>query len=332
MADCDDDECPECPAGLPAWLATFADLMSLLMCFFVLLLSFSEMDVMKYKQVAGSMAEAFGVQNTVKTKDIPKGTSIIAQEFSPGRPEPTPINEVKQSTTDVTQSELSVSCPKGDSPEEQTSGDRSEAPTDSAAQAMAELGLVEMQTEKAAMEVASALSKEVKKGQVEVETNGSKIVIRVKEHGSFASGSANLRPGFIPIMARIRDVLRGIRGVYSVEGHTDNVPINTARFRSNWELSTSRAVSVAHELLVGGHLDERRFTVIGYGSVRPLMPNTTKDNRAKNRRVEIVVEQGKEPDWEEFKVFDSEAVQDVIEEIRDADNPATFTFDEDEIF
>lgn len=330
MADCDDDDCPECPAGLPAWLATFADLMSLLMCFFVLLLSFSEMDVMKYKQVAGSMAEAFGVQNTIKTKDIPKGTSIIAQEFSPGRPEPTPIVEVKQSTTDITQAELNINCPKGDTVEEVISGDRSEATSESAT--VPELGVVELQTEKAAMEVASALTKEVKNGQVEVETNGSKIVIRVKEHGSFASGSAALRPNFIPIMARIRDVLRGIQGVYTVEGHTDNVPINTARFRSNWELSASRAVSVTHELLVGGHLDERRFTVIGYGSVRPLMPNTTSENRAKNRRVEIVVEQGKEPDWEEFKVFDSEEVQDVIDEIRGLDNPPIFDFDEDEIF
>ncbi|MCV6605027.1 MAG: type VI secretion system protein TssL, partial [Porticoccaceae bacterium] len=77
----------DAPAGLPAWLATFADLMSLLMCFFVLLLSFSEMDVQKYKQVAGSMKDAFGVQNEINVKDIPKGTSIIAREFSPARPD-----------------------------------------------------------------------------------------------------------------------------------------------------------------------------------------------------------------------------------------------------
>ncbi|MGL4640985.1 MAG: flagellar motor protein MotB, partial [Shewanella sp.] len=76
--------CP--PPGAPLWLATFADLMSLLMCFFVLLLSFSEMDVLKFKQIAGSMKYAFGVQNKVEVKDIPKGTSVIALEFRPGRP------------------------------------------------------------------------------------------------------------------------------------------------------------------------------------------------------------------------------------------------------
>ena len=90
-------KCPTCP---PPWLATFADLMSLLMCFFVLLLAFSEMDVLKFKQLAGSMKEAFGVQRDIKTKVIPKGTSIIAKEFSPGRPTPTALKVMRQHTTD----------------------------------------------------------------------------------------------------------------------------------------------------------------------------------------------------------------------------------------
>ena len=88
--DDEDNKCDCPPPGLPLWMGTFADLMSLLMCFFVLLLSFSEMDVLKFKQIAGSMKFAFGVQNQLEVKDIPKGTSIIAQEFRPGRPEPTP--------------------------------------------------------------------------------------------------------------------------------------------------------------------------------------------------------------------------------------------------
>ena len=109
MSD-EEDQCEECVPGLPAWMGTFADLMSLLMCFFVLLLSFSEMDAMKFKRLAGSMAVAFGVQNKLKVTDIPRGTSIIAQEFSPGRPEPTPINEIWQQTNDITQMTLEVDC------------------------------------------------------------------------------------------------------------------------------------------------------------------------------------------------------------------------------
>ncbi len=124
--DSEEHECPPCPAGLPAWLATFGDLMSLLMCFFVLLLSFSEMDVLKFKQLAGSMREAFGVQNQIKVEDIPKGTSIIAQEFSPGRPEPTPLNEVRQMTVNNDMNTLDIRSKEGesDSPDKEAGEDK----------------------------------------------------------------------------------------------------------------------------------------------------------------------------------------------------------------
>jgi len=95
------DEAPAKPVeeGLPAWVMTFADLMSLLMCFFVLLLSFSEMDVSKYKEMAGSLKNAFGVQRDIKVREPPKGINVIAREFSPGRPEPTTMNVIRQMTT-----------------------------------------------------------------------------------------------------------------------------------------------------------------------------------------------------------------------------------------
>ena len=96
--------------GGAGWIMTFADLMSLLMCFFVLLLSFSEMDVLKFKRLAGSMESAFGVQQKFRADDPPKGTSIIAQEFSPGTPRPTPLNEIWQKTTDESRSSLDVAC------------------------------------------------------------------------------------------------------------------------------------------------------------------------------------------------------------------------------
>ena len=86
----DDDE------ARSGWIMTFADLMSLLLCFFVLLLSFAEMDLNKFKAIAGSLKLAFGVQREVKAPGAPVGTSIIAQEFSPGRPQPTAINEVRR--------------------------------------------------------------------------------------------------------------------------------------------------------------------------------------------------------------------------------------------
>jgi len=86
--------------GIPAWVVTFADLMSLLMCFFVLLLSFSEIDAMKFKQIAGELSKAFGVQRDVPALEIPMGTSPIFDKFSPGKPEPTPIDQVRQQTSE----------------------------------------------------------------------------------------------------------------------------------------------------------------------------------------------------------------------------------------
>ena len=112
MIPLDDGE--ECEPGIPAWMATFADLMSLLMCFFVLLLSFSQIDLLKYKVVAGSMRDAFGIQNKIKVMDTPKGTSITTTEFSPGKPQPTPVKTINQVTVEPTQASLSVGNPDSD--------------------------------------------------------------------------------------------------------------------------------------------------------------------------------------------------------------------------
>ncbi|MAR92572.1 MAG: type VI secretion system protein TssL [Pseudomonadales bacterium] len=291
MADEEECDCPECPKGLPAYLATFADLMSLLMCFFVLLLAFSEMDVQKYKQVAGSMKDAFGVQDKIKMKEMPKGTSIIAQEFSPGRPDPTPLNEVRQSTTETMQNTLDVLCAPGRSEQREDAKDQSTSSSDHSAEILERL--VSM-TQADAVEVAARLKQDIQSGAVEVETRNRRIVIRVKEKGSFPSGSATLRPDFLPIMEKIRGAIKNIEGIYSVEGHTDDLPIATTRFRSNWELSSSRAVSVAQELMKDGAMDPAKFTVKGYADTQPMVPNENEENRARNRRVEIVIEQGTE--------------------------------------
>lgn len=289
MAAEEECECEECKPGLPAYLATFADLMSLLMCFFVLLLAFSEMDVQKYKQLAGSMKSAFGVQNKLKAEEIPKGTSIVAQEFSPGRPEPTPLNEVRQTTTDSSQNTLEVLCSPGQSQERENAKQSAEATVDQSSEILERLVAM---TQADAMEVATMLKQDIQDGAVEVETKNRKIIIRVKEQGSFPSGSATLRPSFLPIMEKIREALKAVEGVYSIEGHTDDVPISTSRYRSNWELSTGRAVSVAQELFKSKELDQTKFIVSGFGETKPMVENDSKDNRARNRRVEIIIEQG----------------------------------------
>jgi chemotaxis protein MotB len=311
--------------GGAGWIMTFADLMSLLMCFFVLLLSFSEMDVLKFKRLAGSMHQAFGVQQEFRANDPPKGTSIIAQEFSPGKPEPTPLNEIWQKTTDESKNSLDVACQDMGSSNTGESGD---------AQKMIIVDKVSDlvgETEQDAIDLATALSKEIAAGVLEVETSGREIIVRVKEHGSFGSGSAALSSNFKPVLRIIQDTLRGIDGKIQVEGHTDDRPIATASFPSNWALSAARAVSVAHGLFGDGIIDQKRFAVAGYSDTQPLVANSTAAGRARNRRVEIVIHQGLDEDakreLEVLRAEDPAAFQQVREELIQR-----FELNPDEIF
>ena len=255
-------KCPDCP---PEWLATFADLMSLLMCFFVLLLAFSEMDVLKFKQLAGSMREAFGVQRDIEAKQIPKGTSVVAKEFSPGRPMPTALKIMRQKTTDERKKNL----------------DFRDGTTRNNEQNDDSVKRLEM--------LKKALKEQIGKGQVELSGDDRRTIIRIREKGTFPSGSATLNSKFRPVMKKIADAVNDIPGQIHISGHTDNIPISTFKFRSNWDLSSARAVSILGELLRFQKIPNERIVIQGYADTRPLVPNTTAKNRAINRRVEIIV-------------------------------------------
>lgn len=322
----EDEEC-ECPDGLPAWMATFADLMSLLMCFFVLLLSFSEMDAMKFKRLAGSMAQAFGVQNKLKVTDVPKGTSIIAQEFSPGTPSPTPINEIWQKTEDITEMSLEVQCA------EEYDVEAGDIDKEAGVQLKIKQRLEKLvnETKQDALELANDLKEQIVAGEIEIETDGNKIIIRIREKGSFQSGSHIMNDDYYDVMDDIRAVLMQKPGLIQVQGHTDNIPIRSSRYRSNWELSTSRAVSVA-QALMDGDVSPRRFEVSGFSDIRPLVNNSTAANRARNRRVEIVIRQGldEEISQEEKELIQTEG-QDLMRDL-DLDPQYLFDLQPNEVF
>ncbi len=398
------DEAPakQVQEGLPAWVMTFADLMSLLMCFFVLLLSFSEMDVSKYKEMAGSMKNAFGVQREIKVKEPPKGINVIAREFSPGRPEPTIMNVIRQMTTadqrvnldlgkerrrpvpapktehvpdkDKTFKPHDKGANKADRDAGQKAGQRAdlkageqsgkqaqqlagkqlsqaEGLTESQkkelakAKALAEIRLKEKlkaeaqlagkrgknaattavatreleellkakaeaerrkKLEKSAKLISNALGREIKAGSIDVETAGKKIIIRVREKASFGSGRAELKGSFRPILAKVAKILNGSEGKIIVAGHTDNIPIYTERFRSNWELSSARAVSVAHEMMLATKIPSNRFLIQGFADTEPMAPNDTPANRAKNRRVEIILQQGDDKEGKKIGVVNEQ--------------------------
>lgn len=286
MADEEEQECPPCPDGIPAWVMTFADLMSLLMCFFVLLLSFSEMDALKFKRLAGELREAFGVQTLINVSEPPKGTSVIARHFSPAIPEPTPINEVRQKTSDITKSSLEVLCQDEVTQQETRQGEKG---MQSREIIVPKEDVENKKTEEQAMDIAGKLENEIAKGQVEIETVGKKIIIRIQQRGAFRSGSDYIEDRFLPVIDKIREILVDIPGKISVEGHTDDIPINGGSFRSNWGLSTARAVAFAQELFIAPEMDENRFQIVGHADKQPLIPNTDDAARERNRRVEIVI-------------------------------------------
>jgi chemotaxis protein MotB len=93
-------------------------------------------------------------------------------------------------------------------------------------------------------------------------------------------------------LQKVRDVLASKPGTILIQGHSDDIPINTQRYRSNWELSAARAVSVAHELMKEQKIPSNRFEISGKAETLPLAPNNTNENRARNRRVEIIIQQG----------------------------------------
>ena len=304
------------------WLATFADLMSLLMCFFVLLLAFSEMDVMKFKQIAGSMKYAFGVQNKVEVKDIPKGTSVIALEFRPGRPESTPIEIINQQTNEMTEPMLEFQAGEDDSAGgvqqqrgEQRGGESSstaqekedaqalaKSTSESKSEASKAEAAAQEQINQQVKKMAQELNKEIVDGAIEIESLGQQIIIRIREKGAFASGSGFLQPRFKPIVRRVGELLKDVPGIVTVSGHTDDWNISNELYSSNWDLSSKRSVAVAHEMIRVKGFDQQRLKVVGMASSAPLVENNSQVNRARNRRVEIAIEQGKAKESDEIQV------------------------------
>lgn len=249
---------------VPSWMVTYADLMTLLLTFFVLLLSFAEIDAIRFKRLAGELARAFGVQREVAADSIPLGTSPVMREFSPGRPQPIPFDEVRQKTTQ-------------------------EHPTLAAGQidSRVEARLGELQ-ERIEMTIRDASPD----GNVRVERDGRDIVIRIDEKGSFPSGSAKISASFEQLLSTLSDEFVEMPGYIAIDGHTDNVPISNARFDSNWGLSAMRAAVVADTLLENDELQPWRLIVRGHADTRPLVPNDTPEQRARNRRVELTIRAG----------------------------------------
>ncbi|MFG6175652.1 flagellar motor protein MotB [Halomonas sp. THAF12] len=253
-------------SGVASWMVTYADLMSLLMCFFVLLLSFAEIDAERFERLAGELARAFGVQREVPAEQIPMGTSPAFDRFAPGRPQPTPLEQVRQSTSE-------------ERPRHDTFRGTLETTQDQRMRAVSR-------------EVAVLLEDAVAKGQVRVEADEQRIVMRIQEQSTFRSGEARVLAPFAELLGQISEVLVDVPGRLEVDGHTDDVPIGDSRYASNWDLSAARAASVANVLMDNPRMDPQRLVVRGFADTRPLVEEPTAQARARNRRVEITIDLG----------------------------------------
>ncbi|MFO8044947.1 MAG: flagellar motor protein MotB [Halomonas sp.] len=269
--------------SIPPWMVTYADLMSLLLCFFVLLLSFAEIDLVRFKQLAGEMSEAFGVQRQVPAETIPMGTSAVFDRFSPAEPQPTLRDEVRQTTT---QERL-----RHDTFREQVQT------------------RMDQRIDALKLKVEEALRSAIDEGGVRVERDGANVLIRIDEQGTFPSGSAEVTSDFIALLQALSDALSPMPGEIAIDGHTDNVPIRSSRFRSNWDLSAMRSATVANRLLENPGLDPTRLTVMGHADTRPLAPNDSEMARALNRRVEITLQLGPAVEREVLSAMALSAVQ-----------------------
>ena len=139
-------------------------------------------------------------------------------------------------------------------------------------------------------ELENQLSEEIKRGEIRLKKLRGKLIINIDDKISFDSGSAKLKKNIMPALDKIVTILSNYpENSIAIEGNTDNVPIHTAEFRDNWQLSGERALSVLGFLLQNRKLDPRRFTAAGCGEFNPVVSNDTPENRSLNRRVDIVV-------------------------------------------
>jgi|TARA_R110000823_G_scaffold45617_2_gene117566 chemotaxis protein MotB len=241
----------------PAWIVTFADLATLLLTFFILLLSFAEMDIEKYKAMANSMSVAFGSAN-VLSDSIGGSPITLVESDTVSLPEPTDSQTRDPEFIDERAPDTETTVISG--------------------------GVIDL-----ASRMIGELEAEVASGALSVNYDKNKVVIRFSEEATFRSGEASIKPEMIPIIERVVGVLAGCTGDVLVSGYTDDRPISSSRYRSNWDLSAARAVSVVHELVMSQQVPAERVVAAGRAETNALAPNDTPENRALNRRVEIAI-------------------------------------------
>lgn len=252
------------PKGAPAWQATFADLMNLLLCFFVLLFSMSTVDAKKFEQVVASFNQTFSV--------FQAGASSIGDGIliSNGVSQLNELDEYINSTGKM---------------------DEGEIVSEDLASAKEQLEEAQMEeSEQLAEMVQEAVEERQMNNDIDIEFTTQYVQLTLKGSLLFDSGSTLLKDEAKPVLDQVGVILEKYAdGTIEIEGHTDNVPMSGVKYSNNDELSSGRALSVFNYLLSVTNLDPANLKHSGRGEYVPIADNTTPEGRTKNRRVEIKI-------------------------------------------
>lgn len=222
-------------AGSPAWMATFSDLMTQLLVFFVFLFSMSSIEQEKFERAMVSFRGAFGVMSSTAFQVVSRSGKPQEGFYEP------------------------------------------------------EKSIEERQVESMAEDLMKYVKEEGLREGVEVDENASGMVVRLTSKLVFPSGQADsLLKESVSVLDKVAEMIKELPNDIRIEGHTDNIPIRSAKYPSNWELSSARAMTVAKFFIDKKKISPVKLSVAGYGEYKPIAPNDTEINRQQNRRVEIV--------------------------------------------
>jgi chemotaxis protein MotB len=267
------------------WLLTYADMITLLMALFMVLFSISSVNISKYQTLQQSLKAAFSGSILPGGRSIMQSGSQSTTAHTPATaeiPSLVPLNPVAASKANP-----SIASSKASSSAASLNSKQLEAALNSMSAALKEqASLAALKQKLDAYAKAHGLNNEV---QTVIDRRG--LVVRVlTDQLLFASGQATLQPAGFPLLNEVAQLLNVDQShPITVEGHTDNVPISSSKYPSNWELSTDRATTVVRYLIAKG-VNRERLGAVGYADLHPIASNATAAGRAKNRRVEIVLQ------------------------------------------
>jgi chemotaxis protein MotB len=243
--------------------------MSLLLTFFVLLLSMSTIDATKFRKVSGSMKMAFGVQRVNVFDEPPAGSSFIQQEHRNGG----------------ARSPMSVGEGTANILDPQLQNIKNQMEKNSALSMLEKQKKMDVSFKKAFQR----FEEEIKAGKMEIDRKGTDLIMRFSETAVFPEQHSALTKGFEPLMGKLSELLQDAEGDVVIAGHSDDKIIKTNKYKSNWEFSAARANTLAQALMTDGGLDPERLTIEVHGPSKPIVRNNSDINRRKNRRVEVII-------------------------------------------